>query len=329
MEGRRKGAGMTDSISREAVVPLELAGERLDRAAAEIWSDYSRSRIQQWIADGDLTLNGAAAEAKRKVRGGETLALAAEIVPELDDRPESIPLAIIFEDDDLLIIDKPAGLVVHPGAGNRSGTLLNALLHHDAGLAAVPRAGLVHRLDKDTSGLLVVAKSTSMQLALAGMIERREIKRVYRAVCQTVMTGGGTVDAPIDRSSRDRTRMTIRVGGREARTRYRVVERFRAHSHLELELESGRTHQIRVHMAHIGAPLVGDPVYGGRPRLPRRPGEALRTLLQTFPRQALHARSLVFAHPAGGRPLTFESPLPDDFERLLLALRSDLAEHAA
>jgi 23S rRNA pseudouridine1911/1915/1917 synthase len=320
---------MNESVVRQAIVPPELAGERLDRVAAEIWGDYSRSRIQQWIAQGELTLDGASAQAKQRVKGGETLAVAAEIVPELDEQPEPIPVTVVYEDDHLLIIDKPAGLVVHPGAGNRSGTLLNALLHRDARLAAVPRAGLVHRLDKDTSGLLVVARDLSTQLALSSMIERREVKRVYRAVCQSALTGGGLVDAPIDRSPRDRTRMMVRQGGREARTHYRLVERFRAHSQIEVELETGRTHQIRVHMAHIRAPLVGDPVYGGRPRLPRQPSEALRVELQQFSRQALHARALAFDHPHSGEAIAVESPLPADLEALLAALRADQAEHAS
>jgi len=314
---------MNESISLKAIVPPELGGVRLDRAAAEIWSDYSRSRIQQWIASGELTLDGAMAEPKHRLKGGETIAIETELRPVADSRPEPIPLQIVFEDEHLIVVDKPAGLVVHPGAGNPRGTLANALLHHDARLALVPRAGLVHRLDKDTSGLLVVARDIRAQQKLAAMIEARKVSRVYQAVCQTALTGGGIVDAPIDRNPRDRTRMMVREGGRESRTRYRLVERFRAQSHIELELESGRTHQIRVHMAHVRAPLVGDAVYGGRPRLPRQPTEALRLELQRFPRQALHASSLAFAHPADGRELVFASPLPADIERLLAALRAD------
>jgi len=310
-------------------VPPELAGERLDRAAAAIWSDYSRSRIQQWIASGALTVDGAAAASRLKLRGGETLAVEATLEPLLELAPEPIALDIVFEDADLIVVDKPAGLVVHPGAGNPGGTLLNALLNYDAALAKVPRAGLVHRLDKDTSGLLVVARNLTAQQRLAGMIERREVKRLYRAVCQTVLTGGGVVDAAIDRSARDRTRMAVRDGGREAVTRYRLLERFRAHSYIEVELETGRTHQIRVHMAHIRAPLVGDPVYGGRPRLPPQPSETLRRGLQSFPRQALHAAALELVHPVAERALAFASPLPADFEQLLAILRADKAEHAA
>ena len=223
----------------------------------------------------------------------------------------------------------PAGLVVHPGAGNPGGTLLNALLYYDASLVAVPRAGLVHRLDKDTSGLLVVARNLTSQQRLAAMLERHRIRRTYRAVCQTVLTGGGTIDAPIDRNPQDRTRMAVRQGGRPARTHYRVLERFRAQSFIELELETGRTHQIRVHMAHIRAPLVGDPVYGGRPRLPAQPSDALKEMLQQFPRQALHAAALEFTHPGDGRELSFASPLPADIEALLAVLRADAAGSAS
>ncbi|HUF74334.1 MAG TPA: 23S rRNA pseudouridine(1911/1915/1917) synthase RluD [Gammaproteobacteria bacterium] len=314
---------MNDSVSRQTTVPAEFAGQRLDRAVAEIWSDYSRSRIRQWIESGELTLDGAVVAPRQKLRGGETIAVDAAIEPVLELAPEPIPIEILHEDADVIVVDKPAGLVVHPGAGNPGGTLLNALLNFDASLAQVPRAGLVHRLDKDTSGLLVVARNLISQQRLVGMIERREVTRVYRAVCQTALTGGGVISAPIDRNPRDRTRMAVRENGREATTRYRLIERFRAQSHVEVELETGRTHQIRVHMAHIRAPLVGDPVYGGRPRLPRRPSEDLRRELTGFPRQALHARSLSFRHPGSGEALRFESALPEDIERLLAVLRSD------
>jgi 23S rRNA pseudouridine1911/1915/1917 synthase len=314
---------MNRSVSRNAIVPDELAGQRLDRAAAEIWSDYSRSRIQQWIESGELTLDGARAVPRQRLKGGEEIAITATLEVVAEAAPEPIPIEIVYEDESLIVIDKPAGLVVHPGAGNPGGTLLNALLHHDPSLALVPRAGLVHRLDKDTSGLLVVARDITVQQKLAAMLERRQIKRGYQAVCQTVLTGGGVIDAPIDRNPRDRTRMMVRSGGREARTHYRLIERFRAHSFVELELETGRTHQIRVHMAHIRAPLVGDPVYGGRPRLPRRPTEALKHAIQTFPRQALHAISLRLPHPRSDDPLELDSRLPDDIEQLLSVLRQD------
>jgi len=318
---------MIESVTREAIVPAELAGQRLDRAAAEIWDEFSRSRIQQWIESGSLRVDGAEAKPRQRLKGGETLVIDAELQSQVDAEPERIPLSIVYEDAELIVIDKPAGLVVHPGAGNPRGTLQNALLHHDPGLERVPRAGIVHRLDKDTSGLLVIARDISTQHRLAAMIEAREVKRIYHAVCQTALTGGGSIDAPIDRNPRDRTRMMVRDGGREARTHYRLIERFRAHSYIEVELDTGRTHQIRVHMAHIRAPLVGDPVYGGRPRLPRQPTEALRQALQQFPRQALHARSLEFVHPTTGAPVRCESPLPADIERLLAVLREDREAH--
>jgi 23S rRNA pseudouridine1911/1915/1917 synthase len=314
---------MNDSVSRQTTVPAEFAGQRLDRAVAAIWSDYSRSRIRQWIESGELTLDGAVVPPRQKLRGGETIAIDTSLEPVLELAPEPIPIEVVYEDADLIVVDKPAGLVVHPGAGNPGGTLLNALLNFDASLAQVPRAGLVHRLDKDTSGLLVVARNLTAQQRLVGMIERREVTRIYEAVCQTALTGGGVITAPIDRNPRDRTRMAVREGGREATTRYRLIERFRAQSHVELELETGRTHQIRVHMAHIRAPLVGDPVYGGRPRLPRRPSEDVQRELSSFPRQALHARRLALRHPGSDARMAFESALPADIERLLAALRSD------
>jgi 23S rRNA pseudouridine1911/1915/1917 synthase len=317
-----------DSVHRCVVVPPELAGKRLDQAAAALIPEFSRSRLKTWIDAGSLTVAGERADAKHRLRGGEELVLAAELEPAVPVRPESIPVEIVYSDDALIIVDKPAGLVVHPGAGNPSGTLQNALLHVDPSLAAVPRAGLIHRLDKDTSGLLIVARTLSAQSALAARLERREIHRIYRAVCQGVLTGGGVVDAPIGRHHRDRLRMAVTDSGKPARTRYRVLERFRAHTYIEVELESGRTHQIRVHMASLRAPLVGDPLYGGRPRLPPKPTDALRERLQGFKRQALHAARLELEHPVTQERLSFDSPLPADFEALLAALRDDAGKRS-
>jgi 23S rRNA pseudouridine1911/1915/1917 synthase len=314
------------TVSRRLNVPEALAGKRLDQAAAELLPEFSRSRLKQWIDSGALTVDGHLGSGKQRVRGGEALALDAGLEAVVPAAPEAIPLDILYQDEALVVVDKPAGLVVHPGAGNPAGTLQNALLHFDSDLEAVPRAGLVHRLDKDTSGLLVVARNLSSQQQLAAMIERREIKRVYRAVCQTTLSGGGVIDVPIGRDPRDRRRMAVREGGRPARTYYRVKERFRAQTHIELELDTGRTHQIRVHMAHARTPLVGDPVYGGRPRLPRQPTALLRQTLQSFRRQALHAHRLSLAHPATGEPMEFQSELPEDFETLLMALRQDAGE---
>lgn len=322
------GTVSMQSISRTLTVPDEHAGQRLDQVAAKLLPEFSRSRLKHWIDRGWLTVEGARLEPKARLRGGERLVLAAELESEVPLAPEPIPVALVAEDPEFFVVDKPAGLVVHPGAGNRRGTLQNALLNLDPDLAAVPRAGLVHRLDKDTSGLLVVARTLAAQQRLAAQIERRRMHRIYEAVCQGVFTGGGTVDAPISRNPRARTKMSVRVGGRRALTRYRVLERFRAHTHLELELDTGRTHQIRVHMAYLRAPLVGDPVYGGRQRLPRTPDEAVKRLIRGFPRQALHARRLAFAHPATGNLLAYDSPLPEDLTELLEALRADRETHS-
>lgn len=313
-----------ENVHRRLVVPPELAGRRFDQAAAALIPEFSRSRLKAWIDAGRITLEGLPAEAKHKLRGGEELVLDAELEPAVPVLPAAIPLVVVYQDEALLIVDKPPGLVVHPGAGNPGGTLQNALLHFDPSLAALPRAGLLHRLDKDTGGLLVVARTPEAQTLLAAALARHEIARTYEAVCQTVLTGGGTVDAPIGRHPRDRLKMAVVERGRPARTRYRVLARFRAHTHLRLELETGRTHQIRVHMAHVGAPLVGDPLYGGRPRLPPKPGATLRERLQGFGRQALHATRLELLHPLSREPLSARSPLPQDFADLVEALRADL-----
>ena len=312
-----------ERISRKVEVPADFAGKRLDQAAALLMSEFSRSRLKTWIDDGRLTVDGMSAQAKSRLAGGEELLLETELEPLAEVGAEPIPLTIVWQDAQLFVIDKPAGLVVHPGAGNSSGTLQNALLNLDPALAAVPRAGIVHRLDKDTSGLLVVARTLAAHAALVGQLETRRMGRVYEALCQGVLSGGGTIDAPIDRHPRERTKMAVRERGRPARTSYRVLERFRAHTHIEAKLDTGRTHQIRVHMAHIRAPLVGDRSYGGRPRFPRAPSESLRAALEAFPRQALHAARLDLVHPVDGRPRSFESPLPGDFKELIAALRED------
>ena len=312
-----------ERIERRLIVPADLAGRRLDQAAALLLPEFSRSRLKTWIDAGRLTIAGRSARARMLLKGGEELELKTELEAATEVAPEPIPLAVVHEDPALLVVDKPVGLVVHPGAGNRSGTLQNALLHRFPELALLPRAGLVHRLDKDTSGLLLVARTLASQKTLTAALERRGIHRTYRAICQGVLTGGGSIDAPIGRHPRERTRMAVVDGGREARTRYRVLERFRAHTLCEIDLETGRTHQIRVHMAHIRAPLVGDPVYGGRPRLPPRPSDELRVALQSFRRQALHATLLKLEHPETGEELRFESALAPDLRGLLAALRAD------
>jgi 23S rRNA pseudouridine1911/1915/1917 synthase len=312
-------------VEKRLAVPADLAGRRLDQAAAALLPEFSRSRLRAWIDSGDLTVDGRRAKPRALLKGGERLALEVELEAAVEVEPEPIPLDVVHEDDALLVIDKPAGLVVHPGAGNRAGTLQNALLNRYPELALLPRAGLVHRLDKDTSGLLLVARTLPSHTALTAALERREIKRTYRAVCQGVLTGGGSIDAPIGRHRRERTKMAIVENGRAARTHYRVIERFRAHTYCEIELETGRTHQIRVHMAHIRAPLLGDPKYGGRPKLPPAPSDELRAVLQGFRRQALHASRLRLVHPVRRSALELESPVPADIERLLAQLRADAA----
>ncbi|MBB3191659.1 23S rRNA pseudouridine(1911/1915/1917) synthase RluD [Halomonas cerina] len=314
---------MSQTLEAQQRVPERMAGLRLDQAAAELFADFSRERLKGWIKDGALTVDGSPAKPKDKVYGGEALALAAEIEDDTRFEPEQIPLDIVFEDDEVLVLDKPPGLVVHPAAGNPDGTLLNGLLHHCPGLAAIPRAGIVHRLDKDTSGLMVVAKTLAAQTTLVEQLQARSVSREYDAVVVGVMTAGGTVDAPIGRHPKDRKRQAVNASGKPAVTHYRVVERFRAHTHVRCRLETGRTHQIRVHLAHLRYPLIGDPVYGGRLKLPGGAGEPLKEVLREFPRQALHARKLAFVHPGSGEQMVFRAPLPDDLLMLLDFLRDD------
>ncbi len=314
---------MSQTFEAQHRVPEHMAGLRLDQAAAELFSDFSRERLKAWIKEGALTLDGRPAKPRDKVYGGEAVALTATVEDDARFEPEDIPLDVVYEDDEVLVIDKPAGLVVHPAAGNPDGTLLNGLLHHCPALAGVPRAGIVHRLDKDTSGLMVVAKTLAAQTALVEQLQARTVSREYDAVSVGVMTSGGKVDAAIGRHPKDRKRQAVTASGKPAVTHYRVVERFRAHTHVRCKLETGRTHQIRVHLAHLRYPLIGDPVYGGRLKLPAGAGETLKEVLREFPRQALHARKLAFVHPASGETLTFRAPLPDDLLMLLDYLRED------
>ncbi|MCW8918522.1 MAG: 23S rRNA pseudouridine(1911/1915/1917) synthase RluD [Gammaproteobacteria bacterium] len=315
-----------EAILHTEVAP-EQAGQRLDQVLAELFAEYSRSRLTQWVKQGQVAVDGKQRKPRDKVMGGEQITL--RVVLERDERfePEPIDLDIVYEDEAILVINKPAGLVVHPAAGNWQGTLLNALLHHDANLAAVPRAGIVHRLDKETSGLLVVARTLEAQTSLVGQLQERSLTREYDAVINGVLTGGGKVDAPIGRHPVDRKRMAVTQSGKEAVTHYRVAERFRAHTHIKVKLETGRTHQIRVHMASLKHPLVGDPVYGGRLRIPPASGERLQQTLRRFPRQALHATRLGLEHPLSGEYMEWQTALPEDMVQLLEVLREDLAEH--
>jgi 23S rRNA pseudouridine1911/1915/1917 synthase len=313
---------MSEAISLNAVVREDLAGCRLDQAAAQLFPDFSRERLKQWIQEGTLTLNGAQAKPKDKVLGGEAIAVAVEVQAETNAEPENIALDIVHEDDDLLIINKPVGLVVHPGAGNSTGTLVNALLFHRPEQVQLPRAGIVHRLDKDTSGLMVVAKTLPAHADLVDQLADKRVYREYEAVVYGNMTAGGTVDAPIDRHRHDRVRMAVVATGRAAVSHYRVLKRFTHHTHVRVLLETGRTHQIRVHMSHIGHPLVGDPVYA-RLRFPKGASEQLTDTLKLFQRQALHARRLGLVHPSSGEQCLWEAELPADMQALLQALQTD------
>lgn len=308
-------------------MPADLAGQRLDKALAAMLPDYSRARLKAWLQAGELTVDGRKPSPKTAVVGGERIQMS---VPQqsLESwiQPQEQKLDILHEDDDILVLNKPAGLVMHPGAGNPDGTLANALVAHDAGLANVPRAGIVHRLDKDTSGILVVARHERAYEQLVADLAARTIKREYEAIAVGVMTAGGHVEAPIDRHPVDRKKMAVREGGREALTHYRVLKRYRAHTHIRCILETGRTHQIRVHMAHARYPLLGDPVYGKRLSLPRGASQTFANTLRGFRRQALHAAVLGLNHPQTGEYMEWQAEYPSDFARLLAALQADQQE---
>lgn len=314
---------MSDMIQRAAEVPFELGGQRLDQIAAQLFPEHSRSRLAGWIKDGRLTVDGAVLRPRDIVHSGAQLVLEAEQEAQGEWLAQDIELEIVYEDEHILVIDKPAGLVVHPAAGHQDGTLLNALLYHVPDIANVPRAGIVHRLDKDTTGLMVVAKTLEAHTKLVAQLQARSVSRIYEAIVIGVITSGGTIDAPIGRHGVQRQKMAVVDAGKVAVSHYRVLERFRAHTHTRVKLETGRTHQIRVHMSHIGYPLVGDPVYGGRFRIPPVTSQTLVQTLREFPRQALHARFLELDHPATGVRMKWESPLPEDFLWLLSLLRKD------
>ena len=305
-------------------LPASSAGLRFDQALARALPQYSRARLKAWIESGAVEVDGRPLRPRDKVLGGEQIRIEAQLPLAAEVAAEELPLAVVFKDRDLIVIDKPPGLVVHPGAGNARHTLQNALLGLDPKLALVPRAGLVHRLDKDTSGLLVVARTPEAHTALVAALAAREITREYLAICTGVMTGGGTIDEPIGRHRTQRTRMAVRADGRASVTHYRVMRRFRAHTLVRVQLETGRTHQIRVHLAHAGFAVVGDPLYGGRRRTPAGCTAALGAALAAFPRQALHAARLQLAHPGNGREMQWEAPLPADMAGLLELLEADL-----
>ncbi len=314
--------------SLNAQVPLELAGRRFDQALAELFPDYSRSRLTAWIKSGAALLDGDTVAPRTILRGGEAVTLSVLMEREIGAMPEDIPLDIRYEDKDVLVVNKPAGLVVHPGAGNANGTLQNGLLFHDPKLAEIPRGGIVHRLDKDTSGLMVVARTLRAHTSLVEQLSARTVHRQYAAIVYGSMISGGRVDAPIGRHLHDRLKQAVREDGRDAVTHYRVRERFRAMTLVECRLETGRTHQIRVHMAHVKHPLVGDNQYGGLLKLPKGASEEFVAALRGFKRQALHAERLEFLHPKTGKTIAVEVEPPADMQALLIALREDAREHA-
>ncbi len=302
------------------LIPERMLGLRLDVALSEMLPDYSRSKITAWIKSGDALIEQKTFKPKDKSNGMEVIELKISKSQNNDWSAEDIPLSIVFEDGDIIVVNKPAGMVTHPGAGNRNGTLANALLHYDSNLKLLDRAGIVHRLDKDTSGLLVVARNEKSQKNLVEQMQMHSVSREYSAIVYGHMVAGGTVDEPISRDSRDRVKQAVSKSGKEARTHYRVIDRFQNHTHIKAVLETGRTHQIRVHMSHIGYPLIGDPIYGGKVRFPKKASEELKVALKNFNRQALHAKKLSLTHPSSGSTLSWKVPIPDDMLAILEVL---------
>lgn len=318
---------MTDDTpkldSLEARVPIQCHGMRLDQVAAELFPEYSRNRLATWIKEGRLTVDGRTVKPRDKATASAQLTLLVADESVIDWQPQSLPLKVIFEDEHILVVNKPAGVVVHPAAGHADGTLVNALLAHAPELGALPRGGIVHRLDKETSGIMFVARSSLAHKSLVAQLSGRTVSRTYCAVCTGALTGGGKIDAPIDRHPTARTKMAVVADGKPAVTHFRIAHRFKHYTQLQVNLETGRTHQIRVHMAHRKWPLIGDPVYGGRQRVPAGASDLLMSTLRSFPRQALHAQALEFEHPASGDWMEFETELPDDLVNLLEILDSE------
>ena len=315
-------------INLTAETDISVHGVRLDQAIANLFPEYSRSKLKTWILDGSVKVNGQVCTTPRqKLVGFEHIEVSATAEIQVEHIAEAIALDIVYEDEHILVINKPADLVVHPGAGNPQGTILNALLDKVPEINTVPRAGIVHRLDKDTTGLMVVAKTLTAQTHLVEQLQSRTMSREYEAVVTGSLVAGGIVDAPIGRHQTKRTLMAVRETGKPAVTHYRVIKKFRAHTHLRLKLESGRTHQIRVHMTHIKHPIVGDPAYGGRPRIPKNMSQDCLSLLRNFKRQALHAAQLSLYHPVTEEWMSWQAPLPDDMKSLLTQLSEDTAEH--
>jgi len=306
-------------------IPESEAGNRLDKALSALYPEYSRARLQQWIREGSILINGLSHKPKDKVKGGETVEINVELEEVVVWKPQILPLVILYEDEDLIVVNKPAGLVVHPGVGNKDNTLVNALLHHAPELAQLPRAGIIHRIDKETSGVLVVARSLKAHTFLVKQLQLHEFDREYQAITTGTLIAGGTIDAPMGRHPIHRTRMAVVdiQKGKSAITHYRIIKRYRAHTHIRVQLETGRTHQIRVHMAYKRNPLIGDPVYGGRLKIPPKSSDSFKESLRKFPRQALHAIRLGLLHPTTKEKMEWTADLPDDMQELLAALEED------
>ena len=303
------------------LIPERMMGERIDAAISEMLPDYSRSKITVWIKAGDALINEKTFKPKDRVNGNEVVYLSLNQKQNNDWVAEKIPLNIVYEDEDIIVINKQFGLVTHPGAGNWTGTLANALLYYDSSLSKLDRAGIVHRLDKNTSGLMVVAKNEKSQKYLVEQLQAHSIDREYSAIVYGHMIAGGTIDEPIGRDSKDRVKQSVSANGKEAVTHYRAINRFKSHTHVKAILETGRTHQIRVHLSHAGYPLIGDPMYGGRVRFPKKANEVLKETLLNLKRQALHSKKLTLSHPISGELMSWKAPLPEDMQSLLDVLK--------
>lgn len=305
------------------VIPDEMSGMRLDQALANILPEYSRSILQNWIRDDRIKINNRSMRPRDHVHGGEQVEIWAETVPQTLDSPENIPLDIIFEDEHIIIINKPAGLVVHPGAGNPQHTLVNALLHHDQKFTQIPRAGIVHRLDKQTTGLMIIARTLQSHTYLVNQLRARNIQRQYIALVNGILITGGSIEQPIGRHPRHRTKMTVVHNGRPAKTHYRINRKYKHHTQLQISLETGRTHQVRVHMEWLGHAIISDPVYRSQRVLSKGMSPGLANIIKAFPRQALHACVLKFSHPQSHEILEWQQPVPADMSELINALETD------
>jgi len=305
----------------QIIIPERMIDKRIDLALSEMLPDYSRSKVTAWIKSGDALINKKKFKPKDKVSGNEMVFLTLTQKDNNYWLPEKIDLNIVYEDDHIIVINKPFGLVTHPGAGNLNGTLANALLYHDSSLSSLDRSGIVHRLDKNTSGLMVVSKNLKSQKFLVEQLQNHLVEREYSAIVYGHMISGGSINEPIGRDSKDRVKQTISANGKEAISHYRVIDRFKSHTHVKVVLETGRTHQIRVHLSHIGHPLIGDPMYGGRVRFPKKANTKLKHTLSHFDRHALHSKKLTLDHPATGESMTWKANLPDDMQVLLSSLK--------